>query len=112
MISSNERTNMHINIYNDLTNIDSSEEEVEINFLKSINYKMTNGNILLNFLIMLSEKEILFKIIKGFNIYEKNFDKFERCIIETSYDLPDMEGIIISKLEDDLYEISLGERGI
>lgn len=109
MISSNNRTNMHIDIYNDLTSIQSENEEElsELNFLKSIKYKMPNGNILLGFLIMLTEKNINFKILKGFNIYEENYDKFERCLIESKDEIPEMENIQITKVEDNLYEISL-----
>ena len=114
-LSSNERTNLHINIYNNLTYSDFNDNGEEINFLESIKYKMSKGNILLEAFIEITQRDIPFKIIKGFVYNEELFDSFDRCIvaITDSYIplLNDIVGIIITKIKDNLYEFRIDMKG-
>lgn len=103
------KTELHIELYNNLTDIDF--ERNDINFLESIKYKMNNANILLKNLIILDENDIPFTIVKGFILDEEPYSKFERCIISIPQDYiqDDIEklvdGIIISRVDDNLYEL-------
>lgn len=113
--SSNERTNLHINIYNNLTHSDFNDNGEEINFLESIKYKMNKGNILLEILMEITNRNIPFKIIKGFVYNEELFDSFDRCIVAMDDSnislLNDIIGIIITKIEDNLYEFKIDMKG-
>lgn len=109
MEESLNKTELHIELYNNLTDINFKKDD--INFLESIKYKMNNGNILLRNLIILDDNNIPFTIVKGFILDEEPYSKFERCIISVpqDYTLEDLEKVIteisISKIEDNLYEL-------
>ena len=96
-----------INLYNKLTDIDYMSNDD--NFLKSIKYKMQNGNKILKFLSALEDKYIPFRIVKGFLVNDEKYSKFERCLIfiETNADLSDLNSneITINLVDDHLYEI-------
>ena len=104
------KTELHIELYNNLTDINF--EKNDINFLESIKYKMNNGNVLVKNLIILDENDIPFTIVKGFILDEEPYSRFERCIISIplGYAVEDIEklveGINVSKIEDNLYELA------
>lgn len=104
------KTELHIELYNNLTDINF--EKNDINFLESIKYKMNNGNVLVKNLIILDENDIPFTIVKGFILDEEPYSRFERCIISiplgyTAEDIEKLvEGINVSKIEDNLYELA------
>lgn len=105
--------NDHIDLYNNLTDINF--ERNDLNFLKSIKYKMKNGNILLNFLLKVKQMDIPFKVVKGFIFDEESFSEFERCLIniDSSYidklnDIRD-DSIIITAILEDTYELSINK---
>ena len=96
-----------INLYNKLTDINYMSDDN--NFLESIKYKMKNGNKILKILSALEDKNIPFKIVKGFLVNDEDYSKFERCLIfvQINADLSDLNSkeVTINLVDEHLYEI-------
>ena len=110
---------LRIELYNRLTDINGIENNE--NFLCSIDFKPTNGNILLNALEKIQNMGYIFSIIKGF-VGEKfeiddEYNTFKKCIIkfeDTDININNFgkifNGLTIRKLNENTFELKINER--
>ena len=111
--------NLRIELYNRLTDINGIENNE--NFLCSIEYKPSIGNILLNALEKIQNLGYNFSIIKGF-IGEKfeindEYNTFKKCIIKFENENININnfghlfnGLNITILKKGTFEIKINER--
>lgn len=67
-----------IDVYNCLTEFTDNPDE---NFLKSLSYKIKNGEILVSVLSLLKDKNIEYTINKGFINNLEEYNTFSKCEI-------------------------------
>lgn len=98
-----------IDIYNSLTEF---TEYPDTNFLKSLSYKIKNGETFVSILNYLNEEKIIYKILKGFIYDLKYYNSFKKCELYIDENKEDVIKLIQNRFKDVIISEGSEEKSI